>query len=300
MIQTTRNRAVFYDRPHGLNIPNPNITGAVAAFSTRKIAANYAGSAIRVRRSSDNAEANIGFSGSGDLDIDALLAHVGTGDGFITTWYDQSGNGYNAAQATAAKQPVIVTAGVLNLMNTRAAMAFSGAQTLQLSNNTLVSSVGWFSVIAIWKSGNTGAVQTAFGAATGITTIRFGLCKNASNFEALQGRRLDADSFQEVASSASPGTGPVLSSVVADYANSDGYVYRNGSVVGSSMAFQTSGVTSGGTSSRIDIGSFRDAGQYLTGAISEMIMHNNPILDASLRYSIERNLGAYYGIPIAL
>ena len=36
------------------------------------------------------------------------------GDGFVETWYDQSGNDKDAIQETASKQPKIVTSGVLN------------------------------------------------------------------------------------------------------------------------------------------------------------------------------------------
>jgi hypothetical protein len=31
--------------------------------------------------------------------------------GFVTEWYDQSGNGYDATQATALSQPQIVSSG---------------------------------------------------------------------------------------------------------------------------------------------------------------------------------------------
>jgi hypothetical protein len=47
-----------------------------AAYSLRKLRSAYTGSAIRVRRSSDNAEADIGFSGI-NLDTTALMSHVG-------------------------------------------------------------------------------------------------------------------------------------------------------------------------------------------------------------------------------
>jgi hypothetical protein len=55
----------------------------------------------------------------GDFDAEAVLAHVGTGDGFVTTWYDQSGNGRNAAQTTAGAQPRIVSNGVIETQNGR-------------------------------------------------------------------------------------------------------------------------------------------------------------------------------------
>jgi hypothetical protein len=78
-----------------------NLTSA-AAYSTRRLRTAYAGPLVRVRRSSDNAEADIGYGADGWLDEAALLAHVGAGDGFVTTWYDQSGNGRDATQTTAA------------------------------------------------------------------------------------------------------------------------------------------------------------------------------------------------------
>jgi len=65
---------------------------AALAYSFRKLSSSFNGSPIRVRRSSDNAEQDIPFDGSGDLDTANLLAFVGSNDGFICDWYDQSGN----------------------------------------------------------------------------------------------------------------------------------------------------------------------------------------------------------------
>jgi hypothetical protein len=59
---------------------------------------------------------NIGFDSDGNLDTYALSAFVGTGNGFVTTWYDQSGS-YNLIQTTAANQPSIVLSGAINTQN---------------------------------------------------------------------------------------------------------------------------------------------------------------------------------------
>lgn len=85
---------------------------AAAAYSLRKLRTAYTGDAIRVRRSSDNAEQDFGFV-SDDLDKASLLTFVGAGNGFVTTWYDQSGNANDANQATAANQAQIVTSGAM-------------------------------------------------------------------------------------------------------------------------------------------------------------------------------------------
>ena len=84
---------------------------AAVAYSLRKLRTAYSGSAIRVRRSSDSAEQDIGFSGN-NLDTTSLLSFCGAGDGFVTTWYDQVGSN-NAVQATAGLQPQIVASGAL-------------------------------------------------------------------------------------------------------------------------------------------------------------------------------------------
>lgn len=81
----------------------------IAVYGLRKLVST-ATVAIRVRRSSDNAEADIGFSGN-NLDWAALASHVGAGSGYIRTIYDQTGNGRHAQQTTASKQPRIVNSG---------------------------------------------------------------------------------------------------------------------------------------------------------------------------------------------
>jgi hypothetical protein len=99
---------------------------AAAAYSLRKLRAAYTGNLIRVRRSSDNTEQDIGFSGA-NLDESSLTTFCGSGNGFVTTWYDQSGNGYNATQTTAANQPQIVTSGIINQTNNKPCLSFNGS-----------------------------------------------------------------------------------------------------------------------------------------------------------------------------
>jgi hypothetical protein len=90
---------------------------AAAAYSLRKLRTAYTGSAIRVRRSNDNSEQDIGFTSSGDLDTGALKTFVSSNSATVTTWYDQSGNARNATQTTAANQPEIVSNGFIRRRN---------------------------------------------------------------------------------------------------------------------------------------------------------------------------------------
>jgi len=98
---------------------------AAAAYSLRLLRLAYTGSAIRVRRSNDNAEQDIGFVNN-VLDTAALLSFVGANNGFVTTWYDQSGNGHNASQTTQANQPQIVSSGSVILTNNNPTLQFDG------------------------------------------------------------------------------------------------------------------------------------------------------------------------------
>jgi len=104
-------------------------TGAAAAYSVRKLDKDYTGSCMRVRRSSDEATQDIGFDSNGDLDTAAIASFVGDAYGYVTAWYDQSGNGNNATQSTTANQPMIydrVAAAVVT-ENGKPAIEFDGS-----------------------------------------------------------------------------------------------------------------------------------------------------------------------------
>jgi len=108
---------------------------AAVAFSLRLLRRAYTGSAIRVRRASDNTEQDIGFVNN-VLDTSSLTSFCSGTNGFVTTWYDQSGNGRNATQTTAASQPQIVSAGLVILNNTKPSIQFGVSGQTQLVSST--------------------------------------------------------------------------------------------------------------------------------------------------------------------
>lgn len=90
---------------------------SAAAYSLRKLRNAYTGAAIKVRRSSDNTEQDIGFVDN-ELDTISLLSFAGSDDVFVHTWYDQSLTGANTVtQGSASNQPKIVNSGVVELKN---------------------------------------------------------------------------------------------------------------------------------------------------------------------------------------
>lgn len=84
---------------------------AKAAYSLYKLRSAYLGYCVRVRNASNNF-ADIGFVGN-TVDVSAILAHCGFGNGFIHTWYDQSGNGLNLASGSNSAHPQIVSSGAM-------------------------------------------------------------------------------------------------------------------------------------------------------------------------------------------
>ena len=132
--------------------------GAAAAYSLRKLRTAYTGNAIRVRRSSDNTETDIGFVNN-QLDTVTLLTFCGVGSGFVTTWYDQSGNARNTTQTTALNQPYIVASGTLNLSNGKPAMTFDGTDFLV---NTQTLTYGDFSLFMTTKYSASGIVLVQY------------------------------------------------------------------------------------------------------------------------------------------
>jgi hypothetical protein len=124
---------------------------ASAAYSVRKLRLAYTGSAIRVRRSSDNTETDIGFNGA-NLDTTALTSFCSGTNGFVTTWYDQSGNGINATQTTAANQPQIVSSGSVINTNSKPSLQFDGVN--DFFDHTLNVNSGFSLISAVVQNMN--------------------------------------------------------------------------------------------------------------------------------------------------
>jgi len=64
------------------------------------------------------------LSGGSGATLGAFIG--GSNDGFVTTWYDQSGEGSNATQGTPGNQPKIYSGGSLITEGSKAALLFDG------------------------------------------------------------------------------------------------------------------------------------------------------------------------------
>jgi hypothetical protein len=119
----------------GLTVPSAaaflldTYTGAAAGYSVRRIASS-ATNLMRIREDSGDTETDIGYDSNGDLDTAAIAFHCGTANGFVVTWYDQSGNGNDATQPTAggsALQPQIYNGTSVITENGKPALQYDGS-----------------------------------------------------------------------------------------------------------------------------------------------------------------------------
>ena len=254
-----------------------NYIGASAAYSLRKVRTAYTGSAIRVRRSSDNQEMDIAFNASGDLDTTTLLSFVGSGDGFVARWYDQSGNNDYAYNTTASSQPRIVISGVVTTSGNRPAIYWDNSRPDFLRINTK----SWSGINTIRSS----FVSMKWVTGTGNTPI-FGQTSDANFHPDTTGNNL------------------ILSEAYASYDIKYGALYLNGASkalnqfsksINSNILVSMIQLSQVGYFNLIgnDRGYAAPAG-YFKGYYSEIIIY--PTSQATNRTLIESNMNGYYSI----
>lgn len=136
-------------------IPSGNLfldtyTGAVAAYSVRKLSSSYSGNALRVVRTSDNATLDIGFVGN-DIDESAISTFCAGTTGRVSIWYDQSGNAKHATQSGNLPLPLIFSSGSLVKTNNKLALRTTTNEVMAVPTTAYTNLVG----VAKFESNNT-------------------------------------------------------------------------------------------------------------------------------------------------
>jgi Alpha-L-arabinofuranosidase B, catalytic len=102
-----------------------------AAYSTRKLRAAYAGSALRVYNKTTTLQTDIGFDGSNNLNATTLGTACLGASCSVVTWYDQSGNGNNAVVEASGDGTTVladvVNAGTNRTLNGHVSVFYNGA-----------------------------------------------------------------------------------------------------------------------------------------------------------------------------
>lgn len=111
---------------------------SAVALSLRKLNDNYNGKAVRVRRSSDNVEADIGFRTDGSLDEGALMAHVGA-ENLLTYSQDLSNGVWGKANVTIGAALAVAPDGSLTAQSVIPTAASAIYKSVQ---NSFTPSIG--------------------------------------------------------------------------------------------------------------------------------------------------------------
>jgi len=105
---------------------------AVAAYSVRLLKIDYTGALVRIRKdTAGQPEKDFYPDSNNELSLDSsdggttLGSWIGSNDGYVVTWYSQTGSN-DATQSSASAQPKIISGGALITDNGKAAIEFDG------------------------------------------------------------------------------------------------------------------------------------------------------------------------------
>jgi hypothetical protein len=252
-------------------VPLDQVNGAKLAVGLRKLNSNYIGAALRLRRSSDDAEQDFGFTGN-NLDVTAITTWLGGADGYCTTLYDHSNNGGNVTQAINDKQPVLVLSGI----NNKPVLHFNSSQ--KMNNQVNYSSP----FTAIYGARNTG----------GNSSGRVLTSMNNNWLLGYWGNRMDVAFFE----------GWVLpeSEIPAEYTVTNDYTIYAGKSNGSISSYFKNGNLlysgNGGVTGPNGIG-FNDASpnnEVSNFDITDLIIYPTDLSTANI-VALNNSIGQYYG-----
>jgi hypothetical protein len=216
-------------------------------------------------------EANIGET----YGITGIPAYDNTVDGFVETWYDQSGNGNDATQSVAASQPKIVDAGVL----VSGGLDFDGVNDLLVGTHNVTSAYNFFSVTTDEGSATSYIADTGSSASNG---VNYGRTLNSGGNRQLT---LNHGGFTAVnATGFLVGTELISQSYDGTTINA----FVDGSLVGTSVQ----GYIASGTV--LSLGASGSAGAFLNGKMAEIILYNSD--QSATRVAIETNINDHYNI----
>jgi hypothetical protein len=250
--------------------------GAAGAYSFRNLTILSDAPVIRVRRSSDNAEADFRAS---EVSSGTLASWVGAGNnGFVRTWYDQSGNGLHLVQTTIANQPQIIANGVLNTEGGNPCIRHNSETNALTAPTSYTSS--FHSVFKVARVTSTGANRRVLTIVSEQAVFR----KNLNNAFEIYGAGM---SITNSGSGAFPTTRVLLSGIWR-HLDGDMFGYSNG--VG--VVSNTSGPGATAAPTAYTIGGVATEG--FSGSVQEVIIYRSD--QTSNRTTIEASINAHYAI----
>jgi len=259
----------------------------------RRLSSTYTGPLIRVRRASDNAEQDISADIEGNLNTGALAAFCSGTDGFVKTWYCQSGNGNDATQTTTANQPKIYdsSTGVIedgSVGNEKPAMQFDGINDDLQSNNEIMNGNALFIASVVKNTSDASSMrivdQSGPIAGAGLfatNTANGDVVRTFARFDNTTNSMNDTTNYTNT-----------QALMVVNWASGASALHVNASQRDTNTVTWTAG---GDTSVVFSIGSDGVAGvDYLEGTLQELLVYTTD--QSSNRSGIETNINDFYSI----
>jgi hypothetical protein len=135
-------------------------SGASIAFSLRRLSSAYTGDLIAVTTDGTDS-AVISFDSNGDLDTATLETFANGGNAYVSTWYDQSGNGNNAVQSAFANMPLICESGTtITNANGNVAVKFPSGTDTHFPSVATIATDPFYGFSVVETSADTGYVYT--------------------------------------------------------------------------------------------------------------------------------------------
>lgn len=265
---------------------------AASAYSLRKLGSSST-YAVKVRRESDNNETDIGFTAAGDLDTSALTAHCGSANGFVTKWYDQSGNSNDGLQNSTGSQPKIFSSvsGVIT-QDGKPAIEFDGTDDFFSTADYLgtPSEAHLFSVNKLTSESNSSLnFRPIFSKDLSTSNPIADFLFRYHGTSGIQMRIGDPD--WGPSGSGTSGLFDVQNLTTFEYNTSAGEIFVNGSSVASSTAPADTFPDNDGD---VLIGKHVHYNQFFSGTMQELIFYTSD--QSSNRSSIETDINSYYSI----
>lgn len=264
--------------------------GAAAAYSLRLLRTAYAGDCVEVRRVSDGATSNIGFSG-GVIDTATLKTFCAGTDCFVRTWYDQSTNAYNATQTTTTIQPRIVAGGVIMRQSGLPAIEFT-ADYLPINNSlgTLLAGEDvTISLFSITRYTSLSSGATIFAAAGSGFTPFWQVYFNTVSF--IVRKRSDASVLI-----ANPANSVTTNNTLYTAIDQGTTLIsaRNGSIVDNGISFDTGFITLTRATIGARVNEQLNVGEIGNAIMQELILYKSN--QSSNRTGIETAINSFYNI----
>lgn len=246
----------------------------LAAHGLRRLVSSWSGPLVTVRRDSDNAILDVAAAAGDWLDTAALLAFAGTASAYVTRWWDQSGLGRHAEQATAAAQPRLVNAGVTETFGARPALYFGAAAQLRATSPAFAQPLSVItSLRADTISGLTrrilDSLSSTYISTTGTIVANYG------------------------ASLSKGGTAQLTEGIIVAYC-----AQGTGSLIGVNGTYASGDAGTDSLGASFAVGNRTAGGQGVTGQMGEVALIGAS-LDAAALSGIGRALGTPRGVTVA-